>query len=46
MAVSKIYDIIETMLPKTSEGDTKLVEIFGESEQPRNGWAVFTEKDK
>ena len=36
---------METMLPQTSEGEPRLVEFFGESEQPRNGWVVITEKD-
>lgn len=46
IAITKIYDIVETMLPKTAEGELKLVEIFGEAVKPRNGWVVFTENDK
>ena len=46
MAINKIYDIIETMLPRTADGDLKLVELFGEADKPRKGWTVFTEIDK
>lgn len=45
LAIQKIYDIMETMLPKSAEGDAKLVELFGEAEKPRSGWVVFTEKE-
>lgn len=44
IAIKKIYNVIETMLPKAVESDSyRLMEIFGEERTARNGWMVITE---
>ena len=45
LALAKVYDIMETMMPETHKGDLSLVEIFGESTRPRNGWVSFSERE-
>lgn len=45
LALTKVYDILETMLPESHNGNLSLVEIFGESSKPRNGWVSFTERE-